>query len=131
MFLSDFELHATAAGKTAMAFWAEKDLADYLDRCELKAYTPYTVTDKEELRRELKQIRSQGYSVAHRILDMNICCMNVPILDNSGKCNISVSLTFKGRKCQLFENHQDEILEDMKEASAEISAQYGYNRMHF
>ncbi|GHT75308.1 hypothetical protein FACS1894124_6480 [Spirochaetia bacterium] len=53
-------LHSTAIGKCYMAF--DPDAAPLIDTIELVRFTPYTITDREQLKEHLKQIQAQGYS---------------------------------------------------------------------
>ena len=59
-------LHATAVGKAYLACQDEERLEDVLKRIRLTQLTPYTITSKKELRRQLDAIRSDGYAINFR-----------------------------------------------------------------
>lgn len=59
-------LHAGSAGKAILAFLPVMKQEEILNSLDMKPFTPYTYTDKELLKEELKKIRSQGYSISHR-----------------------------------------------------------------
>jgi len=55
--------HTSTAGRVLLAAQSDEDLHAYLERVTLIAYTHQTVADKEQLLRELLQIREQGFVV--------------------------------------------------------------------
>jgi IclR family KDG regulon transcriptional repressor len=58
-------LHAGGASKLLLSQLSSKDLKKVLDNISFVRLTERTVTDKEELREQLKKIRKQGYSVGY------------------------------------------------------------------
>ena len=57
-------VHATASGKLWLASLPERELPRALGRQRLRAVAPRTITTMSALRRELSQIRAQGYAIA-------------------------------------------------------------------
>jgi DNA-binding IclR family transcriptional regulator len=77
-------LHANAAGKAMLAHLPEDRIDEIIEEHGLSAYTSYTVTDPEELRDELKEIREQGYATDTNELVEGVKGVSAPIL-NHGK----------------------------------------------
>lgn len=55
-------LHSTAAGKAILAHMRNDELQDIIETWGLPEITPNTITDEEELREELNQIRERGHA---------------------------------------------------------------------
>ncbi len=56
--------YCTGLGKALVAFFDQTELELYINQTELNAYTANTITDKNELREELKLIKTRGYSIS-------------------------------------------------------------------
>lgn len=54
-------LHCTALGKVLLAFQPEDTRAAILNRLELRAYTPNTITRPDALREHLEEVRLRGF----------------------------------------------------------------------
>jgi DNA-binding IclR family transcriptional regulator len=58
-----FHIHASATGKAILAELPAQEVEHILTHKDLVANTEYTITDPEELRRELDVIKNRGYAV--------------------------------------------------------------------
>ena len=58
-------LHATSGGKAFLA-WLGRDERDAILPAVLPRYTDHTVTDREELERELAEVRRTGFALCDR-----------------------------------------------------------------
>jgi IclR family pca regulon transcriptional regulator len=77
-------VHATSMGRVLLA-WAPPPVIDeILARGPLRAITPHTVTDPEELRAVLGTVREQGYSVVSEELESGLLSASAPVRDRSG-----------------------------------------------
>lgn len=122
--------YALAAGRVILAHYSEVELEHYLNSHELIAYTPDTVTDKEQLKAELAIVRENNYAVVKRSIDPDISCVAVPVYDAHGKVNLALSITFEGLEMQKVDAELPAILSDLKIAAKQLSAQFGYNFVH-
>jgi len=77
--------YCAAVGKVLLAYLSKKELDSYLQRLKLKSYTPYTITSKEYLKKDLKLIRERGYSFVNEEYMVGVSCVAVPIKDQQGK----------------------------------------------
>ncbi len=66
-------LHCVAAGKVVLAALDEAELDRYFREVPLKPYTPSTITDEAELRREIDSVRSAGYALTRDEYTLGIC----------------------------------------------------------
>ncbi|MFC6873213.1 IclR family transcriptional regulator [Halobellus marinus] len=53
-------MHAHASGKAILSGYSDDRINDIIDRYGLPAYTPQTITDKEELLTEIDRVREDG-----------------------------------------------------------------------
>ncbi len=85
--------HATAIGKILLAQCSEADLDRILDRGELAAFTPDTITDKGRLRAELQTIRRTGVAHDDMELDREVRCVAMPVWDFAGRCVAAMGIS--------------------------------------
>lgn len=77
--------YCTALGKVILAALRPDQLDRYLERVELKALTPKTITNAQKLRRELQEIRRTGIAIDDGELDNEMRCAAMPVHDFSGQ----------------------------------------------
>ncbi len=85
--------YCAAIGKVLLAYLDEQDLANYLARVKLKPYTPYTITDKEYLKKELELIKEKEYSFVNEEYMAGVTCVAVPVKDQQGKVCAGLSFS--------------------------------------
>jgi IclR family transcriptional regulator, KDG regulon repressor len=77
-------LHSTALGKAVLAYLPPKE-QDALLSSGLKAITLNTITDAVALRRQLSEVRAQGYAIEIEETEEGAMCIGAPILDEAGR----------------------------------------------
>jgi len=85
--------YCAAVGKVLLAYLSEQELDGYLQRVKLKSYTPYTITSKEYLKKDLKLIRERGYNFVNEEYMVGVSCVAVPIKDQQGKVCAGLSFS--------------------------------------
>ena len=85
--------YCASVGKVLLAYLSEKELDGYLQRVKLKSYTPYTITSKEYLKKDLKLIRERGYSFVNEEYIVGVSCVAVPLKDQRGKVCAGLSFS--------------------------------------
>ncbi len=85
--------YCAAGGKILLAYLNEQELDGYLQRVKLKSYTPYTITSKEYLKKDLKLIRERGYSFVNEEYMQGVSCVAVPLKDQQGKVCAGLSFS--------------------------------------
>lgn len=85
----------TSMGRMLLAQLNDTDLDHFLSSVVLETYTDKTVTDAEELRRQIIQARQQGYAISDQELDSGLRSIAVPVYDAKqhlmGAINISTN----------------------------------------
>ena len=74
-------LYANSCGKAYLASLSQDELDQYLDRTELRPYTPTTITKAEELTRALDEIRQTGISRSFGEYIPGIVAVAVPLYE--------------------------------------------------
>ncbi|MFJ4206721.1 IclR family transcriptional regulator [Streptomyces sviceus] len=77
--------HAMADGKLLLAHLPDDGLDDVVGNEELRRFTPRTITDLDEMRREFATIRAQGYAVDNGERFDTGRGIAVPVLDSGGR----------------------------------------------
>lgn len=85
--------YATSMGRVLLAALPKDELDERLSRIELRRHTAHTVKSEAMLRRELRKVAQQGYTVVDQELEEGLRSAAVPIKDGSGNVaalNVSV-----------------------------------------
>ncbi len=71
-------------GRVLVAGLDDEKRTRWLRNLKPRAYTPFTVTDKNALARELLKVRAQGYAYVEQELEEGLCSLAVPIVSARG-----------------------------------------------
>ncbi|TRL43235.1 IclR family transcriptional regulator [Rhizobium straminoryzae] len=72
-------------GRVLLAALPEPEARALIGPGPLRAYTPQTKTDPEEVMAELAEVRGQGYAVIDQELELGLCSIAVPLADARGR----------------------------------------------
>lgn len=97
--------HITAGGLILLALAAPTVCDAWLARCQLKAYTPHTITDKNLLVKEIAKIRQQRYAVSEQQLVFGYRGIAAPLTDIHGNLVGALNLS-----CPINNEDQDSAL---------------------
>ena len=86
-----FPAYATSMGRVLLA--EHLDLDGYLERVELRALSPRTVTSADTLRAELAKVRRQGWALVDQELEEGLRSVAAPIRDRSGTVVAAMNLS--------------------------------------
>jgi DNA-binding IclR family transcriptional regulator len=115
-------LHATSNGKVLLSGLSSVELDNRLPR--LAAYTATTVTSKARLRKELAEVRAQGYAVAVDELEVGLTAIAAPIRNAHG--DVIASLSVSGPTFRLSETRVKELIPVVQDSADEVSRRLGY-----
>jgi DNA-binding IclR family transcriptional regulator len=76
---SHLYLHTTANGKAMLSRLQEAELNEVLELRGLPQLTAATITDRDELREELSDVRERGYAINRGEHFAGVCAVGVPI----------------------------------------------------
>lgn len=85
--------HCTSVGKAILSHKSSKELDEVMSNIKMVKLTKNSITDRKELKKELQQIKKQGYAIDNEELEIGLKCVGVPIFDYHGDTvgGISVS----------------------------------------
>jgi DNA-binding IclR family transcriptional regulator len=117
-------IHCTGVGKAILAFQGDSEIDRILSTTSLEPYTEYTLTDKEEIKKQLKKIQQQGFSVDDEEIELGLRCVAAPIFNHQGKAIASVSCA--APTMRLEDEQLSKVIQGIKQAALEISKSMGY-----
>lgn len=117
-------LHAGAPGKLLLAYLPEQKREELLAKTGLPRYTAHTITRIENLRKELQQVRKQGYAVSYGEHVDYVTSVSAPIRNYVGEVVASLSIT--GLTMRFTPQRERETTALVKEIATEISLDLGY-----
>jgi IclR family transcriptional regulator, KDG regulon repressor len=116
------DAHATGTGKCLLAYLDPPLLDRLLQGWTLPAKTEHTITDHRELRRQLKQIRSQGYALNLHESEIGAVSVAAPVRGAGGE--VVAALSVAGPAPRL-EDGLERITRAVVEAAAAASRRVG------
>jgi len=108
-----------------LATYDEERLAQFL-RQPLARLTPSTITTERALRRELEQVRSQGYAVTCDELEEGLSGVSVGIFGDGGALLGIINLS--GPSQRLDEIRRRRVVEHLRVVARDIEDALGHKR---
>ncbi|MBY0223704.1 IclR family transcriptional regulator [Sporosarcina aquimarina] len=99
-------LYVGASYRSILAHLPENKIEDILQG-ELIKYTENTMTNPDDLRRDLQQIRNNGYAISHNEYTPDVVAMAVPLIIDG---DILGSLTVAGPSYRINKTQQSEFI---------------------
>lgn len=93
--------YCTGVGKAMLAFLREPDLSSVLSQQSFHRFTENTITSREALCDELKEVRSIGHAFDREEHEPGIICVSVPILARASNPIGALSVTSNTARTSL------------------------------
>ncbi len=77
-------MHCTGVGKAMLAFLPENEIEAVVKVHGLPQFTPYTLTNPNDLKKELEVTRERGFALDKEEETLGVKCVAVPIRDKKG-----------------------------------------------
>jgi len=75
----------TAMGRVLLAALPKAEREQRMSQADLRAYTPLTMTDPEQLMAELDAVADRGWSIVDREFEPGLIALGVPLRNRAGK----------------------------------------------
>lgn len=116
--------YCTSMGRVLLAALEPSQLEAYLSQTPLLALTPHTLTDPQLLRKELGQVRQQGYALVDQELELGLRSVSVPLKNSRGKVLAAINIGAQaGRVSQAEMVHN--LLPVLREAARSLTPLLG------
>jgi IclR family pca regulon transcriptional regulator len=115
--------YCTAMGRVLLAHAPQQTLDDYLSRVRFLSYTPYTITDLQEIRGILMKVRQDGYAVNDQEFVTGSTGIAMPVFDATG--NVVAALNLGTLTSRYIERHEA-LLSMLRKAADDIGRSLGY-----
>ncbi|WP_313755724.1 IclR family transcriptional regulator [Tissierella sp.] len=89
---SSSDAHASSVGKCLLAFSKDIDF-NKISNNHLKKHTENTLSNKDELIKELKKVKEDGYAIDDEEQELGLYCIGAPILDKNGDAIAAISMS--------------------------------------
>lgn len=117
-------LYCTGGGKAILAYKPVSFQDLILSKISLQRYTDNTITTIEDLRKEFRLIKKQGYAIDNEEREEGIICVASPIFDCYGEVVAAISIS--GPSYRIKEKDLSNIISSVVLTAKEISANLGY-----
>lgn len=116
--------YCTGIGKAILAHLESAELERYLRAVTLKPRTPRTITDRDQLRADLKRVRSRGYSLDDEEIFPGLRCVAAPVFGLDGRVVAGVSVA--GPSSRMPKDSVPRFSSRVVAVAAEISSRLGF-----
>ena len=116
-------LFCSASGLVMLAFDTQQELDDYFRRTELKPLTPNSITDENELRGLISEIRKTGYSSTAGTAHVDAAGFGVPVFRADG--HLAGALVI-GAPLERAKRNKKRYVAAAKTAAEQLSRALGY-----
>lgn len=116
--------HCTGMGKIMLASMPREQLERYLASCELKPFTPNTITDRARLLESIEQVRRSGLAFDDAEFHAELRCVAAPVRDFTDRLIGSVAMSGPAWRLSLQALQAQATL--LREAASRLSAQFGH-----
>ena len=116
-------LHSGSAAKVLLAFGDERQREAVLSK-PLRRFTPNTIVDPDELRKELEKIRNQGFAVSRGETSIGAVGVAAPLFDYSGR--VVAAFSVGGPEGRITPERIPVFARYVKEVAAQASRALGY-----
>ncbi len=89
---SRLPVHCTSQGKVLLAFGPAEVVRPLLERLQFTLFTHKTIASRDELAKELEEVRARGYAINDEELSVGLRSAAAPILDDKGQAVAAVNV---------------------------------------
>lgn len=117
-------MYCTGVGKLMLTNYTDQMLDYYVETKGLPEYCKNTITDVNELKKELIQVKNQGYAYDMEECEVGLCCIAAPIYDYTGSVIAGISIS--GPSVRMSKEVLNKVRDILVPVTKDISKQFGY-----
>ena len=117
-------IYCTGVGKSILALLPESEQLQLWQQMDIKAYTPYTITDFSAMQKELAETRARGYALDNQEHELGVRCIAVAIRSWVGAPIAAISIS--ATPSRLTDEKIEEYRIPLQHVCDEISSLLGY-----
>ncbi len=117
-------VHCSSLGKCLLSGFSDGEIGKRLKAYSFVRYTDHTVTDKEELIRQVREVRRRGWAVDDEEHENDVRCIGAGIMDYRG--NVIAALSVTGTSSSITKEREEEVATMVLETAANISKRLGH-----
>jgi DNA-binding IclR family transcriptional regulator len=115
-------LYIGAAPKILLAHMPESKRSIILDKLDYTAYTPKTITKRDDLERELELILDQGFCVAEDDYELGAHAIGAPIRDYTNRVIAGISLVIPAVRYN--KERKEEIIQLVLKSASKLTGKF-------
>jgi DNA-binding IclR family transcriptional regulator len=117
--------HCTALGKCMLAYLPEGVVRDFYTHEGLRSFTPNTITDLDELVRELGETGQRGFAIDDTEHELGVKCVAAPVWNHEKE--VAGAISVSGPDNRMSEERCLELGPLVRDALLEVSRTMGYS----
>lgn len=121
---SRLPIYCSGVGKAIAAELSQDETEEIWKNSEIVRRTPYTITDYEEFRRNLEDVRERGYALDNEENETGVRCVAASLRDYSGKVRYAFSISAPVQR--MYNDRIAELAGYIMEAKKEIQRELLY-----
>ncbi|WP_042303425.1 IclR family transcriptional regulator [Paraburkholderia kururiensis] len=112
--------YCTSMGRVLLSALDETALDATLDASPLRTHTPRTVTDKDELKKIIAQVRRQGWAIVDQELEAGLISLSAPIRNRQGRVIAAMNISGNAQRTSAKQMVKT-FLEPLQQAAQRVS----------
>lgn len=118
-------VYSSSMGKVLLSQYEDDEIVNILKKAHVSKLTGNTITDTEEILKEVQKTKLQGYAVDNQENEENIFCIGAPIYDYRNKIVAAISTSGNDKE---YLQDGSKMIETVKNTAYEISKRIGYSK---
>lgn len=119
-----YSLYGSSGGKAILAGYTDRQLEEYVRNTIFEQHSPNTITNMNELKKQLMVVRQSGVAFDYEEKALNVHSVAAAIKDTDG--NVVGAIAVVGPKSRLTRTKMEELAPLVKEYALGISREMGY-----
>ena len=117
-------MYCTATGKAILAYLPEEEIHEVWNKSKIVKLTKNTNTDFILFKKELQEVKKNGYAIDDEENEIGVKCVGAPIFNIKGEVVAAISVT--GPVTRITDDKIDFISNEVMKCTNQISKEMGY-----